>query len=364
MCTIRINYTKHFALMLTTICLCACKNTSLDKESLQIIKIDFDKIEQIDITQGERIDLETIDASLLYSIDRLVTTADRLFIQSRKKIIAFDHSGNYLFPVGAVGRGPQEYITVNSFFSSRDYLSIFDWQSHKILNYDFDGQYVSSQNVMPSKPDNLFPSNIFPLSSGGYIAQNTYQGSPNSTPEFSLLNDQFEMVHPFQGLLMENGATRTDLLISKTNTLLYNQFFSDTLYRISPEQRTIEKAYYVDFGAHRLTEAAKKGKTYVDIIQESNTPEFIDNIATLVRYCHETQDKVSFIFVFRTNVHYVEYDKNTQTAKTFQLTNPNNEFKPAMFIAYKENEIYCAASRVNDLTSNPVLFKINARSFD
>lgn len=81
-----MNHIHNFILVLLLLCLCACKNTSLDKESLQIIKIDFDQIEQIDITQGERIDLETVDASLLYSIDRLITTEDRLFIQSRKKL--------------------------------------------------------------------------------------------------------------------------------------------------------------------------------------------------------------------------------------------------------------------------------------
>lgn len=341
----------------------ACKN-SLQSESVEFIDIDFDKIQQIDISKGTLIQLETTDESLLYSIDRLVLADNKILIQSRKKIVAFDEFGQYLLNIGAVGKGGNEYLSVNSFFKQKNHSYVYDWSSRKVLEYGFDGTFLQSQDIdVSNSADNLLPLNILPLLSGGYIAQNTYRGEQVATPEFSFLNDKLEHTYNFNGLDKVNGATRTDFLVGSNNTLIYNRFFADTLYRISPQIQDIEGAYYVDFGKFKLTEAAKRGKDYVDIIQESNTPEFINNIATLIRYCYETPEKLKFMFVFRRGVHYVEYDKTSKIAKVYRLTDSTNNFKTELFISYQDDAVYISASKIGDVASNPVLIKLDNELF-
>jgi hypothetical protein len=347
---------------LAVIGLCACQSTPPQ----EAICIDFDRIEPVDITQGEVIPLETIEASLLSSVDRLIVTEERFFIQSRQDVIAFDRSGRYLFTVGRQGRGPGEYLWAQ-LFTEGDTLSIYDWQSRQVLDYDLDGFYLSSRLTEPADPESsggVRPNSLFPLSSGGYLAQNTYQGVPLATPRFSLLNDRFEVVYPMQGLTMEDGMTYNDLLLSDQNTLLYNRLFYDTLYRVSPQMPRVERAYYVDFGAHKLSEGAKVGKDYVDLIQESNTPAFVNTIASLIRYSRETSEKVQFIFAFRSGIHYVVYDRKAKTAKTFRLTDPENRLKLAPFIAYTTDAIYLSATQADDENANPVLIRMPNQLFE
>ena len=333
------------------------------RADIETIRIDFEQVTPVDLNQGQVIPLETSDKALIAQIDRVVFAENRFFIQSRKNILAFDSVGNYLFHVGRVGRGPNEYLSVNSFFERDDELCVYDWNARKIVAYNMEGQCEGGQTIeVRNVAGVLSPSNILPLSNGNYIAQNTFRGEGEATPEFSLLDGDLNYIGDYNGLEMVSGANHPDLLIGPQNTLIYNRMFADTLYRIGALPN-VEAAYYVDFGAHTLPNSLREGKDYADLILESGTPEFIDNIATLIRYRYETDNKLMFIFAFRLGVHFVVYDKTTKQTRTFRFVDAKGKYKPEMFIAYQNDAIYIAASLVNDLEANPVLIRFNASLF-
>ena len=74
--------------------LCACNNMQTQlSDSGDGVTVDFDNIKAFDINDGEIIELEATDKSLLAYIDGFVIDDDKFFIRSRGEVFAFDKSG-------------------------------------------------------------------------------------------------------------------------------------------------------------------------------------------------------------------------------------------------------------------------------
>lgn len=340
----------------------ACNNT---RQSSNVVAIDFDNVKTVDMNDGEIIELEATDKSLLAYIDGFVIDGDRFFIKSRGEVFAFDRSGRYLFNVGTRGRAANEYTQAGCIFMRGDSLAVFDWQARRMLFYDTDGGYLSDM-AMDRCEEGPNPYRMIPLSSGGYIVENVFNGVPGIiTPMFGRMNDDFGYEYQYSGLNRKDGYNQGTLFAGKENTLLYADFFSDSVYRAAPDSMAIEFAYYIDFGKHKLPESLKHGKDTYELMQTSNTEDFTDNIATNVVCCNETADKFRFVFMFRKEVHYVEYDRRSGGVSTVRIQDPDGGLNPAagLFTYYAEDGFYISA-RSDDADSNPVLVRFGYDVFE
>ena len=346
--------------------LCACNNMQTQlSDSGDVVTVDFDNIKAVDINDGEIIELEAADKSLLTYITDLVINDDKFFILSRGEVFAFDKSGRYLFNVGAKGRAENEYMQADCIFMRGDSLAVFDWQSHRLLFYNTEGKYLSDRNIDKSE-DGLIPNKIYPLSSDGYIVENVFQGVPgNVTPVFGRMNEDFVYEYPFSGLYRQDGFFYGSLETGSANTLLYAKIFSDSVYRADSDNRKMEFAYYIDFGKYKFPESLKRGKDVYELIQMSNTEEIIDNTALSVVYNNETVDKYRCVFMFRRKVHYVQYDRKSGDARTIRIEDPEGKLNPAtvLFTYYAEDGFYISA-KDDDIDSNPVLVKFGYDVFE
>ena len=105
--------------------LCACNNIQTQlSDSGDVVTVDFDNIKTVDINDGEIIELEATDKSLLAYIDGFVIDDDKFFIRSRGEVFAFDKSGHYLFNVGARGRAENEYMQADCLFMRGDTIKV------------------------------------------------------------------------------------------------------------------------------------------------------------------------------------------------------------------------------------------------
>ncbi len=93
----------------------------------------------------EYIPLETNDSVLLSEISSLVYSNDRIYVSDNSKIFVFDNKGNHIRTLSRKGRGPGEYLTLQSFKVDKISGSIFiSDQLGKVTIYDSLHNYVSS----------------------------------------------------------------------------------------------------------------------------------------------------------------------------------------------------------------------------
>ena len=83
-------------------------------------------------------------------ISKLVIDNDRIFIldtRKTKSLKVFDLEGKYLFSVGRVGRGPQEFFEPTDFSVFNSEIQIYDQYTCKILTYDSQGEFIKEDKM-------------------------------------------------------------------------------------------------------------------------------------------------------------------------------------------------------------------------
>lgn len=82
--------------------------------------------------------METTDESIMYTIDKLRIDNDEFYILDKKQkvILVFDKSGKYLRKLNKIGRGPDEYLSLNDFFIFNSHVYVLSHEMQKILKYD------------------------------------------------------------------------------------------------------------------------------------------------------------------------------------------------------------------------------------
>jgi hypothetical protein len=97
----------------------------------------------------EYIPLETTPNSMMGDIQNIQFTTDYIFITARSAygLLQFDRKGKFIRIVGSRGRGPGEYRQIRDFCLDQNTKKIYInscWSSCEILEYNFNGQYISS----------------------------------------------------------------------------------------------------------------------------------------------------------------------------------------------------------------------------
>jgi hypothetical protein len=91
------------------------------------------------------IPLETRDECLINEIRKILFTEEYIFVDEAKRLLQFDRNGKFIRQVGAVGRGPQEYLFITDFCIYNNEIYILE--NRRILIFDFAGNYKRSINL-------------------------------------------------------------------------------------------------------------------------------------------------------------------------------------------------------------------------
>ena len=116
----------------------------------------------------ELIPLETNDECLIDNWDFtsmahiILLNDDFIFFNSKRNLYTFDYTGKFLHQIGEIGQGPRDFLRLYDFFLNKDEPTIFISDVHKVLEYDFHGNFIHS-----------FPN---PIVEDEIIFNNTYAG--------------------------------------------------------------------------------------------------------------------------------------------------------------------------------------------
>lgn len=150
-----------FTLIIVTTIFSACNNyRSSINDSSEITsvvlpyRIDIDK--NIDNIRSvllsnigrelEYIPLETSPNCLLKRITQIDFSKSYIFVCDFYKLLQFDKEGKFIRQIGAIGRGPGEYIYVSGYCidEKKNKVYIIAWGIYSVLEFDFNGVFIRS----------------------------------------------------------------------------------------------------------------------------------------------------------------------------------------------------------------------------
>jgi hypothetical protein len=141
---------------------------------------------------------------------------------------------------------------------------------------------------------------------------------------------------------------------------LYWKILNDTIFSVRDYSTVIPK-YHVDFQEKAILSYEREGKDLYEVIQYTNRPEVAERTAVSVRYIHEDDNYVRFLFVYQQRVHYARYNKTTQVTDTYCFDGSLLNVKLEYFMDMKGDSLVLSASNKENDDENPMLLVINEK---
>lgn len=188
--------------------------------------------------KGDAIPLETTDDCLIKNISVLEESSDFYWLISDNLIYKFDKSGRFLQHIGAVGQGPEEYVSAKAIqpVEKEHSLYVMDYFGRKMTVYDFDGRFLHSFKL-PEETwmDNFRYKNgkIYYLTTGNSVMPDLYCYDVQAARMDTLCKRDREM--GTEGFMGQTFTYDLD------DCLYMFHYFNDTVYRVG--ENRIEPAW-------------------------------------------------------------------------------------------------------------------------
>ena len=244
------------------------------------------------------------------------------WIQDQKWIIIsntgayiFDLNGNLLSELSRKGRASNEYITLWDAWPENDEICLFDSNGQKILQYDINGDFLSSTPIQ--RPHGEAFQYLYPLSSNSYIGKLSYQGKP--TPELALYNRQYEFIRLI-GNSHFNTGMRFNYPFSKyLNQILYCDSIHNKIYSIDTAG-TVRLRYIIDFETKNLPQDIDDEKLVETILRLKDYQRY----ALLPANVYEDDIRLIFTFIYNKKKNIGVYDKPTGNVRCLSIESPDD----------------------------------------
>lgn len=142
---------KYLLLLQFFICSCSVDNVKDLSPTLQIdlSQSEYNIVADSIFEAAKYIPLETTDNSLISTIDKIIIYDNTFYIldKKQKSIILFNNQGKYINKLNNIGRGPNEYLSLEDFFIDNDTIYIFSSVSQKIIIHNLDFSPIRSFKV-------------------------------------------------------------------------------------------------------------------------------------------------------------------------------------------------------------------------
>lgn len=239
-----------FALPLLII---SCQNrTSLNEYDVPAIEVNASPSIVFSIDSIARLShlvpLETLDGSLIGSIDKLIVTKDRIFVldQERDRLLSFSPNGRFIGQVGRQGNGPQEYISLTdvSFDVDGNQLYIWDRIKSNLLVFTKGGDYVETRHA------NFDGNSMTVVGNHVYL----YYSSENNPMQYDVISVDSNLQQMQCGYFPRRNislpAMGKPCFTEENGGRYYCSIYSNTLFQI--DESGVKPFYRLDFGDNEM----------------------------------------------------------------------------------------------------------------
>lgn len=166
-----IGWTSLLALLTTASCHVSSSGGMEMAKNIEILnpdaplKVSFDEL----VDSTSYIALDTKDC-LVGDVTTIKRDSNILFVSERKRLYAFNISGEFISEIGAVGNGPHEHHYIQTFFLDKSNKHVNIVTYGKILEFSYDGTFISS-TPLPESAGSIAEVECF--SSDSFVICNT-----------------------------------------------------------------------------------------------------------------------------------------------------------------------------------------------
>lgn len=341
--------------------LVSCTNTDKNKIALKSIKPDFLKIEHINQADGEIVNLETSDSSLLYDICRLDIQNDTFIVHSRDFLYTFSSSGKFIGPISRKGHARNEYTQISNVFFEEGIVGFYDFNKKTISRFDLKGRFISLQECNIQE-ECVSPVHVYPWDEG-YIALNSYAGESTDRKALCALNKDLTSGRPIEGRSLSSGFwTSDDISIDMDGNVLYWELLCDTLFTVT--NGNLIPLFSIDFGEHALLSDVTISDVYERMNYVNEAHERGEKFAGMARYYQRIDNMIYFSCLSPDNgVLLCQYNEDSGTSRLFTVDFDNQQYETGSFFLIKDNKLYWEIRDSVDLSLNPGLFVFNLNSW-
>jgi hypothetical protein len=168
----------HLSSIVYVLCmlfLCNCENDrAREAEKIDISKVSDNNSETITldelVSSVEYIPLEINEQSLFSIVSdpnkcKTQVVDSFIFVSDEKVLLAFDFEGNFLVKYGNQGRGPGEYIRVDSYSICKESKKVYihSAANRKIISFSFDGSIIDETSL------SMVPNAVFVIMENSFV---------------------------------------------------------------------------------------------------------------------------------------------------------------------------------------------------
>lgn len=195
------------------------------------------------------------------------------FVWSEEQIYRFSENGELLNPVGKLGRGPQEYVSIINFTVGDGKVAVLTKDS-KVLLYKYDGTFIAQSEI----PYIASSCSIF---NGALVVASGCQDKVERVHLYSL--DSMEETTSF-GEVDEADMTYRHFMYQDNfyqgkKECIFHESMNNSVYSVS--KKGIELLYSFDFWGKTPSESFWKEKysSVVDVVMALTTGQYVHGIS-------------------------------------------------------------------------------------
>lgn len=330
---------------------------------IRVIDVDLTgkKVTDILLAEQKTLPLEFSEESIIGRIEGIVQTEDGGYIiassaASTHRLMQFDRSGQYLRDIGHQGRGPGEFLDVNSIFMLYDTLHVSSFYGKNILRYLIT---EDGYEALPSFGYENLKWGISGILATGdipdrYFVKNTYNGTPGwNTPLFTVYDHDWNIVDTCMTPHQEGGFNAPFPISHAGDKVYLSQIFVDTIF--VADRNGIRPAFRLDFGKSDYPADIKYDvmKRY-EYIQKHPDSRYLLHNASLV-----TDDKAYLCLPSARALYLMVYDINGSKSSFYRILDEDGE--PAgLYWMFRDNEGKVMGVFTSARQDNPVICDLSA----
>lgn len=303
------------SLFLYAICivLISCNN---EKEHNRATDVPVIKLTDLDRKQSDKMVSDFIDtfycvrldtAEYIGELSKVQCYSNKIFILDRNSdaVLIFSDNGKFLFKISKKGKGRGEYRQIADFSINEalNTLVILDLFNHKLINYDFEGRFIS-EALIKDHWANFFTY----INKDLYVYNNHYNTKMRSKSErFKIFftnpsGDILQKYKEFPKAQLHTNLLKYEAFFRSDSIINYVDFYDNYVYSVQPGM--ITQKYYLDFGDHNLPDN-------IIIKDVPKNPEKFDKYVFNMVGFYENEQAIMVSFFLHEKLTTCYYDKKT-----------------------------------------------------
>ncbi|MGV8137980.1 MAG: 6-bladed beta-propeller [Mangrovibacterium sp.] len=246
-------------LIILASCLTTCSHKTTTKD-LKVIDVggNFTKFQKLSLSQIASdiryIPFETQKTCILKSISSLDMNEKWILLADNSNCFLFDLQGRLVSSIGRYGKGPGEYLFIGSVKITDKFIYVPD--SKKLIVYDHSGNYVRTVDN-PSRFEIGFVRNWMPLSDNLFICH-VRNSSGQEENKAIIFSEKSTVIHGFRNYVKfsrQKNSSRSDDGNSQfyffDEKLSFKEYMNDTLFRLN-DLDVMEPVYVFELGKYKF----------------------------------------------------------------------------------------------------------------